>query len=63
MEVEGLRFRFVKMVSILWQQVLANGNTAGINYNVTTTVATAGQAIDFHINRGADGNEQRRDRL
>ena len=40
---------------MLWQQAIANGNTTGFNFNVTTTV-TAGQAIDFHINRGADGN-------
>lgn len=41
--------------TVLWQQAIANGNTTGFNYNVTTTV-TAGQAIDFVINRGADGN-------
>ena len=41
--------------TVLWQQAIANGNTTGFNFNVTTTV-TAGQAIDFHINRGADGN-------
>jgi hypothetical protein len=37
--------------TILWQQAL----TTSTSYNVTTTV-TAGQAIDFHTNRGADGN-------
>ena len=44
-----------KGTTVLWQQAIANGNTTGFNYNVTTTV-TAGQAIDFQINRGADGN-------
>jgi hypothetical protein len=40
--------------TVLWQQAIANGNTTGFSYNVTRTV-TAGQAIDFQINRGADG--------
>ena len=43
-----------KGTTVLWQAI-ANGNTTGFNFNVTTTV-TAGQVIDFHINRGADGN-------
>jgi len=41
--------------AVLYQKAIANGNTTGFTYNVTTTV-TAGQAIDFVINRGADGN-------
>ena len=40
--------------TVLWQQAIANGNTTGFSYNVTRTV-TAGQTIDFQINRGADG--------
>ena len=40
--------------TVLWQQAIANGNTTGFSYNVARTV-TAGQAIDFQINRGADG--------
>ncbi|MDP3089754.1 MAG: fibronectin type III domain-containing protein, partial [Nitrospira sp.] len=34
---------------------LANGNTTGVTFNVTTQLA-AGEALDFVINRGADGN-------
>ncbi|MEP6890825.1 MAG: fibronectin type III domain-containing protein, partial [Nitrospirota bacterium] len=41
--------------AVLWQQAIANGNTTGFNFNVTTTI-TAGQTITFWINRGADGN-------
>ena len=51
----GVTVSIRKGTTVLWQQAIANGNTTGFNYNVTTTV-TAGQAIDFHINRGADGN-------
>lgn len=39
----------------LWSQAIANGNTTGFNYNLTTTI-TAGQAIDFVISQGGDGN-------
>jgi hypothetical protein len=41
--------------TILWQQPLANGNTTGVTFNLTTTLA-AGGTLDFVINRGADGN-------
>jgi hypothetical protein len=41
--------------TVLWQQALANGNTAGVSFNVSTSV-TSGTAIDFVINQGADGN-------
>ena len=51
----GVTVSIRKGSTVLWQQAIANGNTTGFNYNVTTTV-TAGQAIDFQINRGADGN-------
>ncbi len=47
----GVTVSIRKGSTILWQQAL----TTSTSYNVTTTV-TAGQAIDFHINRGADGN-------
>ncbi|MBA5866205.1 MAG: hypothetical protein GDA67_05840 [Nitrospira sp. CR1.3] len=40
--------------TVLWQQAVANGNTAGVTFDVTTAVS-AGTAIDFVINRGADG--------
>ncbi|HXK29137.1 MAG TPA: hypothetical protein VJ646_12850, partial [Candidatus Binatia bacterium] len=42
-----------KNSTILWQQAIANGNTAGVSFNQTTTVV-AGDDIDFGINRGAD---------
>jgi hypothetical protein len=51
----GVTVSIRKGTTVLWQQAIANGNTTGFNYNVTTTVM-AGQAIDFVINRGADGN-------
>jgi len=41
--------------TVLWQQAVANGNTAGVTFDVTTAVS-AGAAIDFVINRGTDGN-------
>ena len=41
--------------TILWQQPLANGNTTGVTFNLTTTLA-AGGTLDFVINRGSDGN-------
>ena len=47
----GVTVSIRKGSTILWQQAL----TTSTSYNVTTTV-TAGQAIDFRINRGADGN-------
>jgi hypothetical protein len=53
----GVTVSIRKGTTVLWQQAIANGNTTGFNYNVTTTVTT-GQAIDFQINRGADGNNK-----
>ena len=47
----GVTVSIRKGSTILWQQAL----TTSTSYNVTTTV-TAGQAIDFHINRGGDGS-------
>jgi hypothetical protein len=41
--------------TVLWQQVLANGNTTGIAFNVTTGVST-GTTLDFVLNQGSDGN-------
>ncbi|MDP2606994.1 MAG: fibronectin type III domain-containing protein [Deltaproteobacteria bacterium] len=43
-----------KNSTILWQQAIANGNTTGVSFNLTTAVAV-GDNIDFGINRGADG--------
>jgi len=51
----GVTVSIRKGSTVLWQQAIANGNTTGLSYDVTTSV-TAGQAIDFVINRGADGN-------
>jgi hypothetical protein len=44
-----------KNSTILGQQTIVNGNTSGVAFDVTTTVA-AGDAIDFGINVGPDGN-------
>jgi hypothetical protein len=41
--------------TVLWQQAIANGTTTRIAFDVVTTVTT-GTAIDFVINKGADGN-------
>jgi hypothetical protein len=41
--------------TVLWQQPLVNGNTTGVTFNLTTTLA-AGGTLDFVINRGSDGN-------
>jgi predicted phage tail protein len=51
----GVTVSIRKGTTVLWQQPLANGNTTGVTFNVTTTLA-AGDALDFVINRGADGN-------
>jgi glucose/arabinose dehydrogenase/PKD repeat protein len=42
-----------KNSTILWQEAIANGNTTGVIYNLTTTVL-AGENVDFGLNRGAD---------
>jgi hypothetical protein len=39
----------------LWQQAIANGNAIGFPFDVSTTVV-AGDAIDFVVNKGPDGN-------
>ena len=44
-----------KGATTLWQSAIANGNTAGVAFDVLTTVL-AGEAIDFVINRGADNS-------
>ena len=51
----GVRVSIWQNKTVLWQQAIANGNTTGLTYDLTTTV-TAGQGISFMINRGADGN-------
>jgi hypothetical protein len=51
----GVTVAIRKGLTTLWQQPIANGNTTGITFNLTATVA-AGDALDFVINRGADGN-------
>jgi hypothetical protein len=51
----GVTVSIRKGTTVLWQQPLANGNTTGVTFNLTTTLA-AGDALDFVINRGADGN-------
>ncbi len=51
----GVTVSIRKGTTVLWQQPLANGNTTGVTFNLTATLA-AGDALDFVINRGADGN-------
>ncbi|NOS79567.1 MAG: hypothetical protein HOP35_16675 [Nitrospira sp.] len=51
----GVTVSIRKGATVLWQQPIANGNTTGITFNVTTTLAT-GDALDFVINRGSDGS-------
>ena len=41
----------MKNSTILWQQAIANADTAGVSLNLTAAVA-AGDNIDFGINRG-----------
>ena len=49
----GVTVYIKKNSTNLWQQAIANGNTTGVSFNLSTTVA-AGDNIDFGINRGAD---------
>jgi len=51
----GVTISIRKGSTVLWQQPLANGNTTGITFNTTTTLA-AGDALDFVINRGTDNS-------
>ncbi|WP_181416816.1 LamG-like jellyroll fold domain-containing protein [Nitrospira lenta] len=51
----GVTVAIRKGTTVLWQQSIANGNTTGVTFNVSTTLA-AGDAVDFVINRGADGS-------
>ncbi|ULA62597.1 MAG: Fibronectin type-III domain-containing protein [Nitrospira sp.] len=50
----GVTVSIRKGAAVLWQQSLANGNTTGIAFALTSSI-TAGEAIDFVINRGSDG--------
>ena len=51
----GVSVSIAKNATVLWQQTLANGNTAGIGFDLTTTVLQ-GDGVNFSINRGPDGN-------
>lgn len=51
----GVTVSIRKGSTVLWQQAIANGNTSGVTFNVTTTLA-AGDTVDFVINRGTDGS-------
>ena len=51
----GVSVSIAKNATVLWQQTLANGNTAGIGFDLTTTVLQ-GDSVNFTINRGPDGN-------
>ena len=51
----GVSVSIAKNATVLWQQTLANGNTAGIGFDLTTTVVQ-NDGVNFSINRGPDGN-------
>lgn len=51
----GVTVSIKKSGTVIWQQTIANGNTTGFNFNVNTSI-TAGQGINFVINRGGGGN-------
>jgi hypothetical protein len=51
----GARVYIKKNSAILWEQAIANGNSAGFDFDLTTPVA-AGDNIDFVFNRGTDNN-------
>jgi RHS repeat-associated protein len=50
---DGVVIKITKGTQILWQQTVANGNTTGLTYNLTTTVQS-GDQISFSINRNWD---------
>ncbi|MFO0773851.1 MAG: DUF4038 domain-containing protein [Nitrospiraceae bacterium] len=50
----GVSVSIRRGTTVLWAQSLADGNTAGLSFSVTTAVA-AGEAINFVINKGGDG--------
>jgi RHS repeat-associated protein len=52
---DGVVVSIKKGSQVLWQQTIANGNTAGFSYDLTTTVAT-GDQISFVINKGSSNN-------
>ena len=47
---DGVKVSIRKGTATLWENTLANGNTTGVAYDLTTTVA-AGNTIDFVINK------------
>jgi hypothetical protein len=47
---DGVSVLIKKGATELWKQTIANGNTTGFNYDLTTPVA-AGDTIDFIINK------------
>ena len=49
----GVSVSIAKNATVLWQQTLANGNTAGIGFDLTTTVVQ-NDSVNFTINRGPD---------
>jgi RHS repeat-associated protein len=50
---DGVIVSIKKGATVLWQQTIANGNTTGLNYDLTTSVAS-GDQINFVINRNGD---------
>jgi len=47
---DGVNISIKKGATVLWTNTLANGNTTGLTYDVTTTVALS-ETIDFVVNR------------
>jgi len=52
---DGVIVSIKKGATLLWQQVIENGDITGVNYDLTTNVL-AGDNLDFVINRRGDTN-------
>lgn len=51
----GVTVMIKKGTATLWQRDIRNGDTAGANFDLTSTV-NQNDTVDFIINQGADGN-------
>ena len=51
----GVAVLIKKGATTLWQEAIRNGDSTGINFDIKTAVRQ-NDAIDFVINRGADGD-------
>ena len=52
---DGVLVSIKKNSTVLWQNTIANGDTTGFSYDLTTTVVT-GNTIDFVVNKIANNN-------